>query len=55
MGEMRNTYEMLVWEPEGKRLLEDLGLDGGIILKWILEKTGLEDVNWIHLAGYRDL
>jgi hypothetical protein len=33
---MRNAYEMLVGQPEGKRSLEDLGVDGRIILKWIL-------------------
>jgi hypothetical protein len=27
---------MLVGEPEGKRLLENLVVDGRIILKWIL-------------------
>lgn len=25
--------------PEGKRLLEDLVLDGNIILKWVSKKT----------------
>jgi hypothetical protein len=32
---------------------EDLGLDGRIILKQILERK-LEDTNWIHLAQDRD-
>lgn len=34
---MRNVY-ILVGEPEEKRHLEVLGLDGGIILIWILRK-----------------
>jgi len=32
MEEMRNAYEILVGKPEGKRNLEDLGVDGEIIL-----------------------
>jgi hypothetical protein len=38
MGEMRNAYKMLVGKPEGKRSLEHLGVDGRIILEWILGK-----------------
>ena len=33
--------------------LEDLGVDGRIILKWIFE-TLIEGVNWIDLAQDRD-
>jgi hypothetical protein len=29
--------------------LEDVGVNGWIILKWILKRMG-----WIHLAQYRD-
>jgi hypothetical protein len=32
---------------KGKHLLEDLGVDGKIILKWILSSG--EGVDWIHL------
>jgi len=35
MGETKNTYKILVGKPEGKRL-EDLGIDGRLILEWIL-------------------
>jgi hypothetical protein len=35
---MRNSYKISVGEPEGKRFLEDLGVDGKILLEWILEK-----------------
>jgi hypothetical protein len=38
MGEMKNTYHILVGKPEGKNHLEDLGVDGKIILEWILGK-----------------
>jgi hypothetical protein len=34
MGEMRNVYSILVGKPEGKRPLEDLYVDGKIILEW---------------------
>jgi hypothetical protein len=33
MGERRGVYRVLVWKPEGKRPLEDPGVDGKIILK----------------------
>jgi len=36
--EKRNAYRVLVGKPEGKRLLEDLGIVGYIILKWILQR-----------------
>jgi hypothetical protein len=35
-GEIRCVYEILVGKPEGKNLLEDLGVDKSIILKWML-------------------
>jgi hypothetical protein len=31
-GEMRSAYKMLVRKPEGTNHLEDVGLDGNIIL-----------------------
>ena len=36
MGERRGAYRVLVAKPEGKNHLEDLGVDGSVILKWIL-------------------
>jgi hypothetical protein len=33
---MRNAYSILAGKPEGKNHLEDLGVDGKIILEWIL-------------------
>jgi hypothetical protein len=33
MGEMRNAFNIFVVKPEGKRPLEDIGVDGKIILK----------------------
>jgi hypothetical protein len=36
--EKRNAYRVLVGKLEGKRPLEELGIDGNIILKWILQR-----------------
>jgi hypothetical protein len=38
MEESRDTYTVLVGKPEGRRHLEDLGVDGRMILKWMFEK-----------------
>ena len=38
IGERRGVYTILVWTPEGRSNLEDLGLDGRIMLKWIFKK-----------------
>jgi hypothetical protein len=38
MVEGRVVYRVLVGKPEGKRSLGRTGLDGRIILKWVLKK-----------------
>jgi hypothetical protein len=38
MEVMRNAYKIFVGKPKGKRPLGKLGVDGGIILTWILDK-----------------
>jgi hypothetical protein len=40
MEKTRNGYTLLVGKPAGKRLSEDVGVVGRIILKWILWKQG---------------
>jgi hypothetical protein len=56
MGEGRGAYRILVGRPEGRNHLEDPGIDGRIILKWILKKWdwGGGDVDWIDMAQDRD-
>jgi hypothetical protein len=34
----RGVYRVLAGKPEGKNHFEDLGVDGRIILRWILRK-----------------
>jgi hypothetical protein len=38
MGEGRGAYRSLVGRPEGRNHLEDPGIDGRMILKWIFKK-----------------
>ena len=37
MGEKRGAHRALVGKPEGRDHLEDPGIDGRKILKWIVE------------------
>ena len=38
MGESRGVYRVVGGKPEGKNHLENRGLDGKIILRWIFRK-----------------
>jgi hypothetical protein len=52
-GENRNTLWAVVWNLKERNCLEDLGVYGRIILKWIVKNR--MDVDWIHLAVDRDM
>jgi hypothetical protein len=39
---------------KGRDSLEDSGIDGRIILNWILGEIGLDDVDWIYLSQDRN-
>jgi hypothetical protein len=53
MGERRGTFRVLVGNPERRDQLEDQGVDGRIILKWIFRKWD-GSMDWIDLAQNRD-
>ena len=39
---------------EGKRPLENQGVDGKIILRWIFQEVGRGGMDWMDLAQERD-
>ena len=53
MGESRGAYRVLVGKPEGGDHLEDPGVGGRIILRWIFRKWD-GGMDWIDLAVDRD-
>ena len=54
MGEMRGAYGVLVGKDEGKNHLEDLDIDGRIILRRIFRKWVGRVMDWIDLAHVRE-
>jgi hypothetical protein len=53
MGERRGAYRVWVGKRREGDYLEDPGVDGRIILKWIFEKWD-GGTDWIDLAQDRD-
>jgi hypothetical protein len=52
-GEKRDVHKIIVGKPEGRNHLEDPGVDGRIILKWVFEKWD-GGMGWISLGEDRD-
>jgi hypothetical protein len=48
VGNRRGEYSGLVERPEGKNHLEDLGVDGRIILKWTT-RNEMREMDWTNL------
>jgi hypothetical protein len=53
-GEVRGAYNLLVGRPGGRRPLGRPRHRWEDNIKMDLRKTGFGDVDWIHLAQYRD-
>jgi hypothetical protein len=53
MGDRRGAYRVLVGKPDGKNHLEDPGIDGRILLKWILKSWGCGGMDWVPVAQDR--
>jgi hypothetical protein len=54
MRGLRNTYNILVGKPEGKRPLKRLWRRCEVNIRMDLRETWWEDVDWIHLAQDRN-
>jgi hypothetical protein len=54
MGEMRNTYKILVGKPERKRPLEIPRHRRENNIRMDLREVGWKDVDWMHLSQDRD-
>jgi hypothetical protein len=48
-GDRRDAYTVLVARTDEIDQLEDLGIDGSIILKWDLQKVGRRGRDWTAL------
>jgi hypothetical protein len=54
MGEMRNTYNILVGKPEGKRPFRRSGHRWEDNIRMDFREIRWEDVDWLHLAQDRE-
>jgi hypothetical protein len=52
-GEKRNAGKVMVGNLIVRGHFEDLGINGRIILKWVLNR--MRSLGWIHLAQDRDI
>jgi hypothetical protein len=51
--EKRHAYKILQENLKEKDHLEDVNINGRIILKWTLKDTGWEGMGWVHLTQDR--
>ena len=54
MGGRSDAYRGWAGRSGGKSHLEDIGVDGRIILKWPLQNVGWGGMDWSHLAQNRE-
>jgi hypothetical protein len=54
LRERKRAYSVLMGKPEGRRPLEDPGIDGRITLRWIFKRLDGDGTDWIDLAEDRD-
>jgi len=53
MAERRGAYRILVGKPEGRYRLEDPGINGRIVLRWIFRKWDVgvwTGSNWFRIG-----
>jgi hypothetical protein len=48
--EKRNAYRVLVGNLKERDSLEDLSVDGTVILKWVIKEHNGNGMEWVHLA-----
>ena len=53
MGEKQNVCRVLLWKPEERSHMEDLGVQKRILFS-LSERIGRVGIGWIHLAQDRD-
>jgi hypothetical protein len=54
MEEMRSVYRVSLMKPEGRDRMQDLDVDGRIVLNWIFNKWDGGGMDWIKVAQDRD-
>jgi hypothetical protein len=51
VGEIKNSYKLLGRKPQEKRPVENLQIEGRVILNLILRESGWKVVDWINLIS----
>jgi hypothetical protein len=53
MGELKNTYKMLIPKLKTRDHMKDIAVNGRNILKWIFKERGCKGNDWIQLTQDR--